>query len=203
MTLAAAPEILEGSLYPEEEPFVCRAVPKRRREFTAGRLLARRAFAQLGIAHYPLRMGGDREPLWPAGVVGSISHCDGCCGVAVARTDAIRSLGLDIELAAPLTRDLVRLVCSPAEVQRIERLSHAGAPDWAKIVFSAKESVYKCVFPLARRFLDFHDVEIVLDPPAGTFAATVLPVAGLRLAGRFAIDGERVWTGVALAPASP
>ena len=193
----------EDALRPEEASAVGRAVEKRRREFAAGRACARRALARLEIADAVLPVGPDRLPLWPPGIVGSITHCTGFCGVAVARRGAILGLGLDAEVGDELEPKLVPRVCRPAEIERLEALAGLTPGEGAKLVFSAKESTYKCFFPLARRFLEFHDVEVELrpdSPAAGAFTARVLrgPAPASRFDGRYLRDGARVYTGVTL-----
>jgi enterobactin synthetase component D len=76
---------------------LARAVPKRKAEFLAGRLGARRALAELGLEAPPLPVGPDRSAVWPAGCVGSITHTHGFVSVAAARADRVRSLGVDSE----------------------------------------------------------------------------------------------------------
>ena len=83
-------------LHPEERSAVADAIESRRREFAAGRALARRQLARLGVDPGPIPARADRTPIWPEGVVGSISHCADLCAVVVARADAFRSLGLDV-----------------------------------------------------------------------------------------------------------
>src|SRR5208282_5779110 len=68
-----------AALLPEEAAYLGRSVPKRAQEFAAGRVCARRALAELGVVDFPLRVGEDREPLWPEGTVGSITHTTGFC----------------------------------------------------------------------------------------------------------------------------
>ena len=84
VAVTATSKMLHGILYPEEAASIKRAVPKRWREFTAGRLCAREALRRLGIERHPILVGEHREPLWPSGVVGTLSHCDDCYGAAVA-----------------------------------------------------------------------------------------------------------------------
>ena len=156
-----------------------------------------------GIADVALPIGPDRLPAWPPGIVGSITHCAGYCGVAVARQDRIVGLGLDAEIVDELDPSLVPLVCSPSEVEALGALEGLTPGEGAKLVFSAKESAYKCYFPLVHRFLEFHEVEVELElesPRAGSFTARVLrgpasPLSHLR--GRFLRDDARVYTGVA------
>jgi 4'-phosphopantetheinyl transferase EntD len=204
VTVTATDEMPHGALYPEEEICIRRAVPKRRREFTAGRLCARKALAQLGIEEFPLLAGEDRAPRWPTGIVGSISHTDGYCGVAVARVGDVVSVGFDAELAEPLSSELTSLVCTPSELAHASRLSAPGWTGWTKLIFSAKESTYKCYYPLARTMLEFPDVEVVLTPRTCSFTATIVRDAApsacgiRRFHGRFAHDSAHFYTGVTL-----
>ncbi len=209
VALEATEEMWSGPLLPDEEACLSpRAVLKRRREFTAGRVCARAALRRLGVVDFPLRAAPDRMPLWPPGIVGSLSHCGDCCGVAVAREGAVAGLGLDVERARPLEDRVVAVVCSEKERVRIATLRGMPAGLGAMAVFCAKESAYKCHYPLARTFLDFHDVEIDLDPGRGTFTATILKARnqagcavppGVRvLRGRFAWNDAHVCAGVTL-----
>lgn len=193
-----------SALHPAEAACVEGAVEKRRREFAAGRACARRALGMLGIHDFPLLAGEDRAPIWPHGVVGSISHCTGFCGAAVATRETLAGLGIDVESAAPLESELVPRICLPAETARFAQLPNADMPDWHKLAFSAKESVYKAYFPVTRSFLEFHDVDLEVDPVAGSFVATLLrsdaPSAlGARsFDGRWAFDDTHIYTAVTL-----
>ena len=195
------------SLHPLEASFVRDAVPRRRREFATGRACARRALARLGIENQPLLAGHDRAPLWPRGIVGSISHCDGFCAAAVAPRDRTIGIGLDVELRVPLDVGLVQTICTPGERIALPRTAPLPEADWAAIVFSAKESFFKCLYPFRPRFLDFHDVEIVLEPARGAFRARPGRDIGLSTAlvgamrGRFALDEACIFTAVTLAGA--
>ena len=212
LTLSATPEMWAGTLLPEEEACLSpRAIAKRRREFTAGRVCARAVLERLGIRGFPLVAGADRSPVWPPGIVGSLSHCGDYCGVAIARSGDIAGVGFDVERARPLEGRVASIICTPAETRRIE--SQPGLPPGlgAMIVFSAKESTYKCFHPITKTFLDFHDVEIDLAPEAGTFTARILKergadqAAGRRgletLRGRFAWNDAYVFAGVTLTAA--
>ena len=183
-----------GPLLPEEEASITRAVAKRRREFAAGRSAARRALAQLGIQGFALLPDADRVPRWPEGVVGSISHCAGCCAVAVARRGPILSLGLDVERAEPLEEDLLRRICTPRELERARAQRPPGGADWGKLVFSATESAYKCYFPLARKLLGFQDMEIDFSPDAARFSARLINQRAPDAAGARRFEGRAAWT---------
>ncbi len=169
-------------LFAEEAAEVDRAVPRRRAEFAAGRRCARLALARIGIAPAPLLRGQDREPLWPAGAVGSITHCDGYVAAAVAAADVIRSVGIDAEVHAPIPDGVLQRIARPEELEWIGTRDGDGVC-WDRVLFSAKESVYKAWYPLARRWLGFEDATLTFAPELGTFTARLL-VAGPMIGGQ-------------------
>nr|WP_203704748.1 4'-phosphopantetheinyl transferase superfamily protein [Asanoa iriomotensis] len=185
----------EAVLHPDEQPLVAQAVEVRRREFTTGRHCARLALGRLGLAPGPIGKDDGGAPRWPAGVVGSITHCAGYRAAAVAWSRELGAVGIDAEPADPLPSGVLPLVARPAERDWL-----AGAPPgvaWDRVLFSAKESVYKTWFPLTGRWLDFLDAEVALDPARGSFVARIL-VPGLGdLAGRFALRDGLVVTAIA------
>ncbi|MET9523491.1 4'-phosphopantetheinyl transferase family protein [Streptomyces coeruleorubidus] len=192
-------ESVDAPLYPEEAALVARAVAKRRREFAVVRSCARRAMEKLGVPPQPVLPGERGAPRWPAGLVGSMTHCDGYCAAALVRATDLASVGIDAEAHGPLPEGVLPAVALPAEAERLRRLA-AQRPDvhWDRLLFSAKESVYKAWFPLTGKWLDFTeaDIEISADPGEhlrGTFRATLLvpgPRVGDRRLGHF--DGH--WT---------
>ncbi|MFL6128432.1 MAG: 4'-phosphopantetheinyl transferase [Mycobacteriales bacterium] len=200
-------------LLPEEEALVARAVAKRRAEFTTGRTCARRALARLGLPPAPLLSGAKREPLWPPGVVGSLTHCAGYCAAAVAWAHEVATVGIDAEPHDRLPDGVLARVSLPAERVRLRQLP-AGV-HWDRLLFSAKESVYKAWFPLARCWLGFEDARLEFapgpDPARGTFTAELLvpglpPVGGREvpvLPGRYAVGGGLLVTAIALPAAYP
>ncbi|GAA2239723.1 4'-phosphopantetheinyl transferase family protein [Streptomyces indiaensis] len=180
-------------LYPEEEALLTRAVAKRRREFAVVRSCARRAMEKLGVPPQPILPGERGAPGWPAGLAGSMTHCDGYCAAALVRATDLASLGIDAEVHGPLPEGVLPSVSLPAEADRLRRLA-AGHPDihWDRLLFSAKESVYKAWFPLTGKWLDFMEADIELTPD-GTFRADLLvpgPRVGTRRLDHF--DGR--WT---------
>jgi 4'-phosphopantetheinyl transferase EntD len=162
-------------LFPEEEIALGRAVEKRRREFTTARVCARSALEKLGFPAAPIPTGERGEPRWPVGAVGSITHCDGYRACAVARSSEVVTVGIDAELNAALPDGLLGDIARPEEVPWLRRLElEFPEVHWDRLLFSAKESVYKAWFPLAKRWLGFEDAVIVFDPSAGTFTARLL-----------------------------
>jgi 4'-phosphopantetheinyl transferase EntD len=169
-------------LFPEEELVLGNAVEKRRREFTTARACARMALEKLGFQAAPILTGERGEPLWPAGVVGSITHCDGYRACAVARSSKTTTVGIDAEPNAALPDGLLDDIARPEELPLLRGLElDSTEVHWDRLLFSAKESVYKAWFPLAKRWLGFEDAFIVLDPIDSTFTARLL-VAGPTLA---------------------
>ncbi|WP_433393227.1 4'-phosphopantetheinyl transferase family protein [Micromonospora sp. KLBMP9576] len=171
---------------------------------------ARRALATLGLPAVPILSGQRGAPLWPDGVVGSMTHCAGYRAAVLGRRTAFVTLGVDAEPHAPLPDGVLDAIALPAERERLARLAAAQpAVCWDRLLFSAKESVYKAWFPLTRRWLDFSEADIVVDPAAGLFHATLLvpgPVLdGTRLGaftGRYRVDRGLVVTAIGVpAPA--
>lgn len=151
--------------------------PTRLTEFRHGRDCARAALRELGAGAPAIPVGASREPLWPNGVVGSISHCGGVAAAIVAWERSVAGLGLDIETDEPLEAVLVTRICRPAEMAAAGGGPTAESCRHAKSVFTMKEAAYKALWPLLRRFLDFHDIEIVPGIDADEFA--VLAPTGL------------------------
>jgi len=208
IAVCATAEMERDALHAEERECAERMGEKRRREFALGRACARRALAELDIEDFPLLRGERREPVWPRGVVGSLTHCRSFCAAAVARQDVIAGLGLDAETARTPSRRFTERISTPHERSWLEALPPSPAVDWGVVLFSAKESFYKCYFPLARTFLGFRDAEVRLDPDAGSFTVQLCrddapPALGTRtFQGRYQTDSNRVITAVTL-PAPP
>ncbi|MFJ2226625.1 4'-phosphopantetheinyl transferase family protein [Streptomyces halstedii] len=172
----------EAGLYPEEAALIERSVDRRRHEFTAVRACARRAMTALGLPPAPVLRGHRGMPLWPEGTVGSMTHCDGYRAAVLARASDIRGLGIDAEPDETLPPDVWPAVSLPSERRRITPDADAPSPHWDRLLFSAKESVFKAWFPLTRIELDFAeaDVRFHRDDDAateGTFTAELLRTA--------------------------
>ncbi|GAA2908671.1 putative 4'-phosphopantetheinyl transferase [Actinoplanes cyaneus] len=184
------------ALFPAEQQMIASAVEKRRREFTTVRHCARTALRELGIAPVPILPGERGAPGWPPGVVGSMTHCAGFRGCAVALAGHVRTIGVDAEPAAPLPDGVLEAIALPEEHVTIKALGPGVPAD--RILFSAKESVYKAWFPLTRRFLQFHEARIELDPN-GVFTATLLadpPLPVTEFQGRWRYRSGLVVTGI-------
>jgi 4'-phosphopantetheinyl transferase EntD len=196
-------------LFPEEEAALGNAVEVRRLEFVTARACAREALAQLGLPAQPIPVGGRGEPLWPAGVVGSITHCAGYRACALAPTSALLTIGVDAEVDDPLPDGLIGDIALPEEERWIEAAAAADpGVSWDRLLFSIKESIYKAWFPLTQSWLGFEDASVVIDRARGTFSASLLvpgPTFGGRkldgFAGRW-IAAERLLLSAIAVPAS-
>ncbi|WP_435257494.1 4'-phosphopantetheinyl transferase family protein [Thioclava sp. FR2] len=158
---------LDHGLYPGEG--LTGAIPSRLREFSAGRAAARAAMAEIGISPSAIPHGSNREPIWPVGVIGSITHTAAHCLAIVLPTDQFRGVGIDLEEHADLERDLWPAVLHPVERQRLEQIPQCHQPKSALTYFCAKEAVYKAQYPITRQLLDFQD--IVVSVQSGKFEA--------------------------------
>lgn len=187
-----------------EAALMAKAVPKRRREYTAGRVLARRAAAKLGLGPIEVLPREDRAPAWPTGVVGSITHTRGHVAVALARADAFRGVGLDVEQAEPLKLRLWDTICTDEDRAMLARHDEPERSRLAKIVFSAKEAAYKAQFAITEQFLGFSAMHIDLDVENARFVATFRQEAGDAfrpgdtLTGRFVRTERLVATAVVI-----
>ncbi|MFC9686711.1 4'-phosphopantetheinyl transferase, partial [Streptomyces sp. NPDC056948] len=153
----------------------------------------------------PILPGERGAPGWPAGLAGSMTHCDGYCAAALVRAADLASLGIDAEVHGPLPEGVLSSVSLPSEAERLRRLA-AQRPDihWDRLLFSAKESVYKAWFPLTGKWLDFMEADIEISADGGFRAALLVPgplVGGHRLdrfEGRWTTSRGLVATAVAV-----
>lgn len=195
---------LPVDLFPEEAALLANAVQKRRVEFATARWCAREAMKRLGVAPAPILPGPKREPRWPDGVVGSLTHCAGFRAAALALTSDFRTIGIDAEPHGPAPEGVLQAIALPVEIARMPGLK-ADDPKicWDRLLFSAKESTYKAWYPVTQRWLGFEDADITLDAD-GTFYSRILlpdtPVAGFH--GRWLVQGDVLITAIAV-PAGP
>src|SRR5713226_6813352 len=126
-------DLPDGVLLTEELAVGGRAIEKRRREFATGRCLARRALEYLGFPPLPILPGPHREPRWPEGVVGSITHCLGYCAAVVAPAHMVAAIGIDAEVHAALPDGVLRMVTREEERGWIQ--AHTGeATCWDRVL---------------------------------------------------------------------
>jgi 4'-phosphopantetheinyl transferase EntD len=188
-------------LLPAEAAQLGRAIEAKVREYGTARVCARQALARLGVHQQALLKGKNREPLWPPGYVGSITHCDGYRGAAVASCRDALTIGIDAEPHEPLPTDLLAIVTVPAERAWLERAP--PGVHWDRLLFSAKESIYKAWFPVTHKWLGFEEACVTIDPAAGVFRAELSRMGRqpderslARLDGRFVVAGRLIFTAI-------
>jgi len=200
---AGDPELL----LPAEAAFMTKAVPKRVREFAAGRLCARRALEEFGVTGFPVCVAEDRQPIWPDRLVGSITHTAGFCAAAVAERSHCMAVGMDSETVGDVTRDIWPTICGASEAGWIRSLPAAAQDAAITLIFSAKEAFYKCQYPLTREWLNFHDLIVApLDMNCAEAEVSVRATrriafeehSRLPLAGRYRLHERLVSVGFGL-----
>jgi 4'-phosphopantetheinyl transferase EntD len=165
---------VEAVFFPEEAAIVANAVDKRRREFMAARACAHRALTRLGVQLSPILTGERGVPIWPEGVVGSITHCTGYRAAAVAHVREVLTIGIDAEPNEGLPSDVLTLISLKPERVMLAELAELDGTCWDRLLFSVKETVYKAWFPITGHILDFKDVQVTINPAEGTFSARIL-----------------------------
>ncbi len=164
-------------LYPGETLAIARAIPKRQAEFAAGRRAARAALAAFDHPATAIPVGDRRAPVWPEGIVGTITHDRGYALAAVLPADAALGVGIDLTEAAPLPGQ-TRTEILPFETE-------AGFDDLtARAGFSAKESLFKALFPSIRDYFGFSSAMVAPDLGAGRFKITLTRPLGPFPAGQ-------------------
>ena len=148
----------EDALRAEEAAAFSGHVAKSRRASGAARLVARSLIEQLGFPGCSIPKAASGAPIWPVGVVGSMAHDPEFAVAAVASRQDFAGVGIDVEESTSLSVDLIELVATPAECIAIRRDAFR-----AKLLFAAKEAVYKATFPIDAIFLEHHDVEVDLE----------------------------------------
>lgn len=146
-------------LSPAELTLVDGSANKRKTDFSTGRFCARKALEQLGIDHSEILRDSGKQPIWPAGIVGSISHASLLTGAIVAKNCDIVSLGLDIETIGGVELNMWHILFLESEQQFLNLLNNEDRNLYPTLLFSLKESFYKFQYPLTRQFLEFNDVE--------------------------------------------
>lgn len=142
---------------------IARSVPKRQAEYFHGRLAARQALAAAGLSVMEIGTGAQREPLWPAGALGSITHNIRRAAAVALPAPACHGIGIDLESPASIEQQdsLATLAVDAAELALLAACEHR-LPRGAllALVFSAKESFYKAVFNAVGQFFDFDAIRL-------------------------------------------
>ena len=187
-------------LLPEEHADVASAPAARQRAFATGRGLVRRLLAELGHGPHALPIGPRGAPRWPAGVVGALAHTDALCAAVVAQRGPVLALGIDLEEPGPVSDDLLQLVARAEEREWIAAAPGHARERRARLLFSAKESFFKCQGDAEQLRLTHHDVRVVFAAGQRSFVATRLgglPPGAIGTARGFCSDsGPVLATGI-------
>ncbi|MBY6218107.1 4'-phosphopantetheinyl transferase superfamily protein [Qipengyuania aquimaris] len=188
-----------AELFPAELACTTAMVFRRRNEFAAGRAAVRMAAMADGTKPFAVPMGVDRAPVWPAGIVGSIAHTSDVCLAAISRSKRYAAIGIDIEHCAALPPDIAVEVVHGGDGLELESGPAPLPKHYGVAVFSAKEAVYKCQFPLTETILDFDALSIGFMPQSHRFVARFEERvgsfrAGDKLDGGYAFVGDHVLT---------
>lgn len=173
-----------GGRFREEAEILDRFSAKRGREFLTGRACARAAMMALGCPAQPIGMKADGGPLWPGGLVGSISHTGEHCIAVVGKTERFKSIGVDLELAMGISPAVANVVLTDAE------LDSYGADDRVTTLFAIKEAFFKAYYPLAGVLIDFTDVEVDLLSDALSWCARLVNPGAAAMQGRRTMTGK-------------
>ena len=178
---------------------------KRQIEYVAGRHCALTAVRQLLPAFAGEIASDDRAPRWPPGIVGSITHSGDFAWAAVARDADVRSVGIDSELipAAEGVDAIHQIVVCPGD--ELPEGGMLSDPARAALLFSAKESIFKCLFPLVKKMFSYEHARVSFALGSGSFTGILTAdldgefVRGTRIAGVCQVDGDRVHSAMVLA----
>ena len=123
-----------------EQEIVANAVEVRRREFATARHCARAALKELGVPPVPIGRRQDRSPIWPPGIAGSITHCEGYRAAAVARSAEWEGIGIDAEPDGPLPEETCRLILRVEERAHVEDLSSSRpGHNWDRLISALRK----------------------------------------------------------------
>ena len=148
----------------------------RRAEFLAGRLALRRAQRQMGVDPFPVLPGHDRAPIWPPGLVGSLSHAGRLAVAVLCRAGPQVFIGVDLEDDAPLNADLQDIILLDEERRAIHH--HPDAGRMAKLIFACKEAIYKAQYPVTEVLFGFDRVRVEVYPNSRAFVGYLLEKTG-------------------------
>lgn len=143
-------------------------VAKRRSEYLPGRYLAKLAPEKFAVLGFDVSADENRCPIWPPNLVGSISHTESVALCAVAHRSVFNALGIDIEnwIVDGKQNDLEGQIANWVEIDQLRELG-LSRECCLTMVFSAKESIFKALYPWARRYFDFTAARLVsVDRPA-------------------------------------
>lgn len=201
VVVATAAHDLDGPLTDEEDAAVATALPARRAEFVTGRVLARRALAVIGVPTGSVAVARSGAPVWPEGVVGTITHCSGLRACAVGLQDQHTAVGIDATPAASLPAGVLARIADPASAPvaaALAALRRVGVESPDSVLLAASEAVAKARTTAHGGWFGIDGAEIDLRPD-GSFGAVARRGPAFTAVGRWAVDRGRALAGTTLA----
>jgi enterobactin synthetase component D len=175
--------------------------PNRKKEFLFGRLCASKAHElHFGTELLSLPISLNKAPQWPKDVIGSISHNQFWVGAAVSKSESLLGVGIDFEVMGRAKLELGRYIRNAKDLQTHQDLKEN---ELLTLIFSAKESLYKALYPTAKCFFGFEAAAVLdIDTFSGTFKIALIseispslgPSGRCQFQGRFKIIGTSCLT---------
>lgn len=184
------------SLYEEERGLITKAPSKRINEFSTGRYGIRQLLKYYGINHFPIKRDQNGMPIFPGGIIGSISHSDKKCFVAMSTDNEYRSIGIDIEEYSKLDLNLCRYFLHKNEIELVNKQIGVYQQIIAATLFSVKEAFYKMQYSISKSYLDFLDAQVSFIE-AGSLQFRVLCDIGIdtdNIEAYYSFDTIHVYT---------
>ncbi|MAU39384.1 MAG: 4'-phosphopantetheinyl transferase [Actinobacteria bacterium] len=181
----------------EQEQYLSNASENRKWEFKAGRLCAAQAMEKLGGFQTEIRSGKRGEPHWPKGFIGSITHKGRYAAAAVGRRESLLSIGIDVEMNDRLSEKVLQRIALPEELSWLKSQEGSKYQNPEKLLFAAKEAVFKAWFPIQQCWLGFSEAHVAFNEGMETFHVSILRSGNLRsMSGKFFIDQDHILAGV-------
>jgi len=193
------------TLWPDETHDIASAPVERQLEFATVRHCAREGLQRLGLPPAAILRDRFGAPLWPSGVVGSMTHCRGFRAAAVAHAGDITALGIDAQPVKALPPGVFARISGPGEQELVTQLK-TDEPGivWDTLLFSAKESLYKAWYHLTGTGLGFLDVDFHLHTDGRLDFTFLRPVPDIvssaQWQGGWSVDSGLVLTAIWATP---
>lgn len=182
----------ESTLLPQEVEVSRRFVKRRLLEFATGRQCARGALARIGYESIPVLIGNHREPIWPSGLVGSITHTEGYCAAVALQVGEFASIGIDAEIIERVESRFWETLFVRKELEFLSSCTVELQNRMACLLFSAKEAFYKCQFQISRRWVNFSDVCVTASGSGARLQFHGIECGQVDYEGSYALESNMV-----------
>lgn len=156
----------------------------RKAEFLAGRYCAKTLLLKFGSANFEVIPGPHRQPLWPEGFTGSITHNKNYAGAAIFETGSQSGVGIDIEeqVSEKTFNEIKHQILNDCELNYIRQCTEEMKLMSFTLIFSVKEAFFKAIFPYHKEYFGFDAITVNgIDLKSKTIHFTVeMPFNNLR-----------------------